>query len=657
MERVLDRIKDRDMSNKIYKIIMMMILAFVSISVSSTELRKVTIELKWLHQFQFAGIYAAKEQGFYKDAGLDVTIIERNKKSSPLKDVMAGKVQFGIIDASIVREKMMGTSVVMLAAIYQHSPLALIALEKSGIVSPLELINKRVMYQRGVDDGMITEMFNEFGIKENQFEYVPQSFKVDALLTGDADAMSVYLGNQPFYYQQKGIKINIIKPASYGIDLYGDILFTSEQWFKNNKDLALKFRSATIKGWEYALNHKDELIDLIIKKYSPNKSKAALRYESANVEKMISPHHIDIGHISKRRLNHIAQIYTKHHKIINPSPLEGLVYSDHLSSNGDQVFYFALIILAIIILSSVAYVYASKRLYRKIDTLDESIMKKSFKLNDYQAIIQDHLMSIKVDLKGEIYFSSPKIGQLLGYSIDELNKMNISQLYNVKNKLAKIEAITNNVLEKGVWHGEVVLKDKKDQDKHFESIIDELCNRQGKAIGYLIILFDVSDKKEAKRLSITDSLTRLYNRSKIDEVLSYEVKSCKRAESVTSIIFLDIDFFKKINDKHGHIMGDKILYELSQSLLGLIRECDTVGRWGGEEFLIICPNTDNSGAVLLAEKIRSHIESLRVSGISFTISLGVATYERGDHLLSLFKRADDALYKAKNSGRNCVISG
>ena len=125
-------------------------LALIVISVNFpmkvSALTKVKIELKWFHQFQFAGIYAAKEKGFYEAAGLDVDIIERDVKSTPLEDVLSNKVQFGISDSTLILNRLQGEKVIALAAIYQHSPLVLLSLAKNKILSPLELKNKKVMY-------------------------------------------------------------------------------------------------------------------------------------------------------------------------------------------------------------------------------------------------------------------------------------------------------------------------------------------------------------------------------------------------------------------------------------------------------------------------------------------------------------------------------
>lgn len=162
--------------------------------------------------------------------------------------------------------------------------------------------------------------------------------------------------------------------------------------------------------------------------------------------------------------------------------------------------------------------------------------------------------------------------------------------------------------------------------------------------------------KELQQLSVLDTLTGLYNRRKSDEILSYEMDRYKRTKQSFGIILLDIDFFKKVNDTYGHSVGDEVLIEIATLLKNYVRKMDKVFRWGGEEFLIFCPETNVDGTFHLAESIRSVVEQ-HIFHIAnkLTISLGVAAIEEDDTLNMILKRADKYLYKAKNLGRNNVV--
>ncbi|MDX4035146.1 diguanylate cyclase [Aliarcobacter skirrowii] len=164
--------------------------------------------------------------------------------------------------------------------------------------------------------------------------------------------------------------------------------------------------------------------------------------------------------------------------------------------------------------------------------------------------------------------------------------------------------------------------------------------------------------EELERLSITDKLTGLYNRAKLDSVLNTEFEKATRYNDIFSVIIMDIDFFKSVNDNFGHQIGDDVLKESAKILSSCIRTSDTLGRWGGEEFLIICPNSKQEDAIKLANRINIAIKQHTFSTYpkKVTMSLGVASY------CSIFKKAEDivasadiALYKAKQTGRDRVV--
>ena len=163
--------------------------------------------------------------------------------------------------------------------------------------------------------------------------------------------------------------------------------------------------------------------------------------------------------------------------------------------------------------------------------------------------------------------------------------------------------------------------------------------------------------KKLEELSITDNLTKLYNRNKLDEVLITQSNNSNRFSNTFGIIIIDIDYFKKVNDTYGHQMGDTVLKEFAQIIKTNSRQTDTVGRWGGEEFMIICSETQLEGIVTLAQNLRQQIESYSFSiKEQKTASFGVSIYKKDEKIENMVKRADDALYNAKENGRNKVES-
>ena len=160
---------------------------------------------------------------------------------------------------------------------------------------------------------------------------------------------------------------------------------------------------------------------------------------------------------------------------------------------------------------------------------------------------------------------------------------------------------------------------------------------------------------EISRVAAEDCLTGLYNRRKINELIQNEIERSQRYRKGFSIIIMDIDFFKRVNDRYGHLAGDQLLKMFSDIIRDTIRHTDTAGRWGGEEFVILCPETNMDGATALADKMRQHIFNYIFNDFGKqTASFGVACYIDNDSVDTIINRADIALYNAKNTGRNRV---
>ena len=163
--------------------------------------------------------------------------------------------------------------------------------------------------------------------------------------------------------------------------------------------------------------------------------------------------------------------------------------------------------------------------------------------------------------------------------------------------------------------------------------------------------------EKLKRLSLTDPLTGLNNRRHLDEIICHQIEMANRYHTTFSLILFDIDNFKQINDKHGHNIGDRVLIEVSAIVKESVRKTDFSARWGGEEFLILTPNSTLDQAFALAEKLRLKIETtLFPEGLSVTSSFGVAEFHEDFDEQTLIHFADVALYTAKNSGKNRVCS-
>lgn len=183
---------------------------------------------------------------------------------------------------------------------------------------------------------------------------------------------------------------------------------------------------------------------------------------------------------------------------------------------------------------------------------------------------------------------------------------------------------------------------------------------KGETIGYIIFIKDVTDKKKVeeklREQALFDSLTGAYTKKIFMDYLGLLMETSKRYGDPLSLLVMDIDYFKKVNDTYGHVFGDRVLAEIARIVRDNIRRSDIFGRIGGEEFAVILPKTSSDGAILMAERIRKIVsEHLFVHAVRVTISIGITQMEIEDTPESFIMRADEALYEAKRGGRNRVV--
>lgn len=277
------------------------------------------------------------------------------------------------------------------------------------------------------------------------------------------------------------------------------------------------------------------------------------------------------------------------------------------------------------------------------------------KLEEYMLLVDKNVITSTSDLNGKIIQVSEAFCDISGYSKDELMGRNHRIVRHEDMPIATYTELWETIQAGNIWQGELKNKHKDGSSYWIDATISPMMNEQGELISYTAIRHDITDKKRIEELSVTDKLTQLYNRLKIDEIFAMKLASAGRYNTPFSIIIIDLDHFKLVNDIWGHQAGDDVLKEFAALLKNNVRETDIVGRWGGEEFLILSSDTDLDGATQLSEKLRGMISSFKFSFAGHkTGSFGVSTYHAGDDEKSMIKRADEALYRAKESGRNRV---
>ncbi|MBE0495308.1 MAG: ABC transporter substrate-binding protein [Campylobacterales bacterium] len=300
----------------------------------------VSLQLKWFHQFQFAGYYAALEKGFYEEEGLHVTIRARNPFVNNIDQVLAGEAQYGVSDSILLLYRAKGEPVVIVSPVFQHSPSVVLTLKSSGIDSPYKLENKKlIFYPRDTDGFGVLAMLNHLDVKPQLIREKSQD-SVTLLKEGAVDALSAYATNEPFYFLEEGLELNILNPSNYGFAMYGDMLFTNETEAREHPERVERFRRASLKGWEYALENKEEIIRLVHEKYAPHKSIEHLRFEAEAIEQVIGHKITPLGTLDKGRLEYTLQTYAQHGLIDNNVPVDAYVFANFNEEEQPKVLMF-----------------------------------------------------------------------------------------------------------------------------------------------------------------------------------------------------------------------------------------------------------------------------------------------------------------------------
>ena len=513
---------------------------------SSGDAIPVRLQLKWRHQFQFAGFYTALEKGYYREAGFAVTIIPATPGTDPVETVLKGGADFGVASSELVLRYAKGDPVVVLASIFQHSPLTLFVRRDAGINTVRDLAGRKVALA-----SWETEIFaylQREQVPVDRLQLVQHDYSVDTLVQGRVDALAGYETDESYYLQQSSGRYGQFTPRSSGVDFYGDTLFTTRATVARHPEWVEAFRAASLRGWEYALAHQEEISALIHAKYAPDLPVEKLRFEAERMMPLVRSDLVELGHTHVGRWQHIFDVYRE----LGLAPggadidIRGLIY--HPPQPTDLRWLLWVLAAGALILAMVTWI--ARRFYR--------------------------------------------VSWRLRQQLEENRRL---------------------------------------QD-------------------------------ELRALTIIDPLTGLHNRRHFDIVCATEWERARRDHRPLTVLFIDVDFFKSYNDFHGHRAGDDCLAAVGKAVgQSMQRPADLAARYGGDEFVVLLPDTYTDGALDVARRVLAAIAALDIphSASPFgrvTSSIGVAQLVPGPNhtFQELLERADRALYGAKQAGRNGVVA-
>jgi len=314
---------------------LIVMLLFISHLFSAQSLEKITLQLHWYHQFQFAGYYMAKEKGFYEQVGVDIEIKEGTLSQNTVESIIQNKANYATGDTSLIVERSKEKKVVILAAILQASPTLIITKERPDIQSITDLSGKHIdVSGTGMDAISLRGLLNEKNIIVDESEHSHLVLDIKKSLTeGHSDAIVIYDTNNIYNLEKDNFKYKLFHPKDYGLNFYSDFLFSHEDEIKKNPQRATNFKKASLKGWEYAFSHIDETVDLILNKYNTQgKTREELLHEGKTLKSLAYYKTDTVGHISRKKMQAIYHSYKKIGLIKNNIDLDTFLLNDDKSA-------------------------------------------------------------------------------------------------------------------------------------------------------------------------------------------------------------------------------------------------------------------------------------------------------------------------------------
>ena len=624
---------------------------------------KVTLRLKHLHQFQFAGYYAALEQGYYRDAGLDVRILEAADGNEAERDVLSGKAEYGVAGSSLLLARLAGKPVVVLGVVFQHSPYGLAMRQSGGDPDIRRLIGKRAMIGSLTDDAgnadeLLAYLAKE-GVPVGSVQRVAPSFDPYDLIEGRVDAMAVYTTNEPDMFDRVGFPYDIYSPRAVGIDFYGDNLFTSEREIATHPERVRAFRAASMRGWQWAMSHQEETVDLILSKYTRRNDRQHLLYEARQMVGLVQPVLVEIGYMNPERWRHIADVYAGLGMLPKAVSFDGFLYDGDGKHDSLTWLYRVLgaVAMALVLAAAVHFSLLARERKRALDAIrkGEQRFRTMFEASPLGIALIDSVSYEYRDL-------NLRYLDIVGRSQHELRAGKWLDIAHpddaaaIKAQMAQLTAGQSSGFKAASRlfrpNGDMVWVDIS---------ITVLDTEAASQPHHLCMIEDVTAKKHSETLiwqqANFDALTQLPNRRMFHDRLAHDIVVCQRERSSLAVLFIDLDHFKEVNDTLGHHQGDILLVDAARRISACVRKSDTVARLGGDEFTVILSTLGQTERVeRIAQQI---IDSLRApfalgqEQAFVSASIGITLYpDDALDIGDLLKHADQAMYAAKDAGRN-----
>ncbi len=492
----------------------------------------VSIQLKWKHQFQFAGYYAALEKGFYADEGLDVRLIEGGPGHAPVAELLEGRVDYAVADAGVLLDRARGRDVVVLASIFQQSPQ--VAYTRDDVASVADLKGRRVMLQDGFLTIEVLAMLQHFGISQGDFIRQPIG-SIEDLIHGRTDAFPGYSTNEAFLLRKRGIPFRMFRPRDYGIDFYGDTLVTTGRELAEHPERAAAVRRATLRGWAYALEHPREIVDLIRSRYnSQHKSVEYLMYEANGIRDLMLADVVPIGFSNPDRWRHVAETFARQGLLTREVDLDAFLYQPRvtfLDLMRQHRLAIAAGVIAFVLLLLLSYAWL---LRRQVRSRTEALIAAS---REFERIIDRMQDTYYVaDAEGRMRWCSASVKDKLGYAREEIIGRPMTMLYEDANDR---ERFLNALAANGgkVENFPLRLKHKDGRIVHTEVSSQFTYDEAGNVTGVEGTARDVTARKKAEEAAqqarreleiVFDNMQDTFYRTDAEGRIIWGSASCRR---------------------------------------------------------------------------------------------------------------------------------
>ncbi|MET3132618.1 PAS domain S-box-containing protein [Oxalobacteraceae bacterium GrIS 1.11] len=407
----------------------------LTVGADAAAVEKITLQLKWLHQFQFAGYYAAQEKGFYRDAGLDVAMRQAVPGVDPADAVLNGSAQYGTGNSSLLLKRAAGQPVVLLATIFQHSAGVLLARHPDDGGVRRNWNGSKIMLS---PDGVEVLLYlKRKGVALDSLRQVPQSYDYDAFIGGQTDLMYSYGTRAPYTLERNHIAYDVWSPRQVGIDFYGDNLYTTESELREHPARAKAMREATLRGWDYALAHPAEIVDLIRARYPDSHTREQLLAEAQGTAALVASGETKLGHSEPARWRAIAAAYAELGLLPTGFSLDGFLYQ----TPPDAALWSSAMTATALLLAAIAALYARRvtlrlraaeaRLARLADApaAGESGAPEAEEEERVRAILEAAPEAMLVaDADGRIRYANQIGAHCFGHTLAELLGLSMEQL-------------------------------------------------------------------------------------------------------------------------------------------------------------------------------------------------------------------------------------